>query len=108
MTNYPFYVVLAVKASLAQAANNYLQRQGWGAGNITRAIIRKTDPDGADPVAYAALLRCTPAMRTSLHRRAVAVGSDARIYWTTDRRDAIQTARDKLDEWGYRLKPING
>lgn len=105
MTNYPFYVVLAVKASLAEAANNYLRRQGWGPGNVVRAIIRKDDPDEADPVAYATMLRCTPAMRTALHRRAKAAGSDARIYWTTDRRDAIQTARAKLDQWGYRLKP---
>jgi len=106
MTRNPFYVVLIVIANKKDAANKWLEQQGYGPNNLSRGIILKTDPDSAPAKAYACMLQCDVGMRTALHKKQQEVGEqEAKIFWSMDRKEARQKALDKIDEWGYKLKP---
>ena len=102
---YPFYVVLLVAADIKNAADNYLERNGYGSNNLKKEIILKSDPDDAAAKAYACAFWCTPSDRTVLDNKAKAHGVKAKCFWSMDRREAKQQALAKIDQWGYRIKP---
>lgn len=104
MTNYSFFVVLIVRATIAVAAKQWLSRHGFGDG-ATRALIRKTDANTATPIAWGMELLCTPGERTVLARKAEGLGSNAEIFWSTNRREARQLALQFIDSKGLKLKP---
>ena len=70
MTRSPFYVVMIVTADIVNAANNYLERMGYGPGNFSVPIIATNDPDNAVPKAYGCMVQGSRAFRTIVHRKA--------------------------------------
>lgn len=102
---FPFYVVLLIVASKKDAAQNYLRKQGYGFDLLTKAFILKTDPDSAPARGYGVGFWCSAGDRTVIHNKVKEVGNDAKVFWSTDKKQAIQLAKQKIDQWGYRVKP---
>jgi hypothetical protein len=96
--------VLLVKTTIAQNAQNWLAKHGFGP-SLTRVLIRDTDPDNAPARGYAAILRCSPGERTVLAKKAESMGSSAFVFWSMSRKRAKQQAMQFMKSKGYRIKP---
>lgn len=105
MSRYPFFCVIIIDASIKTQAENYMQRQGLGADNFTVPIILKTDPDTADPRGWGCITRADFGMLATFKKRAAAAGPLAKLFYDTKRKDVKQRVLQKIDAWGYRIKP---
>lgn len=105
MTRMPFFVVIVVTADIVDAANKFLEMQGYGKGNFNRAIILKTDVNTAPAKAYGCMVQADPALRTILLRKSKQLSAKSFIFWSMNRRAALQEALSFIDSKGYKLKP---
>ncbi len=105
MTRTPFYVAMIVTADIVDAVNRYLERMGYGPGNLSIPIIATNDPDGAAPKGYGCLVQGDRAFRTIVHRKAEELKPKAFVFWSMHPREAKQQALAFIHSKGYRLKP---
>ena len=106
MTKTPFFVIAIVKATIVNAANNWMERQGYGENNFNIPLIRDVDPDSQAARFWAAEFQAEPSLRTIIHRKIDSLGAtDAFLFWSKNRKTARQKAKEFVANKGYRIKP---
>lgn len=105
MSKTPFFVIAIVKATIVDAANNWMERQGYGPNNFSIPLIQIADPDTQPARAWAAEFQAEPSLRTIIHRKIDSLAPNAFVFWSKDRKTARQKAKAFIQSKGYRIKP---
>lgn len=105
MTKYPFHVIAIVKATIVNAANTWMENQGYGPNNFSIPLIQIADPDTQAARYWAAEFQADPALRTIIHKKVDSLGVNAFLFWSKDRKTARQKTKQFIQSKGYRIKP---
>ena len=106
MGNAKTWGVLIIPAAIKTAAGNYLaERDLGGEANFAHPIIREGDDDEADPIAYAAIMKCDDDTVDVL-REVAKLNANAYAYFAQKRTTALQKALHFIRQRGLRIKPL--
>lgn len=105
MSKTPFFVIAIVRATIVDAANTWMEKQGYGPNNFSIPLIQIADPNTQAARYWGAEFQADPALRTIIHKKVDSLGVNAFLFWSKDRKTARQKALAFIQSKGYRIKP---